>query len=420
MQRRIFLKSVVTAAAARLCSGDDRSTPADTQIALDPSTVSRELAGHRIVKIEAKRSNDRYPRYLGKSRTGKGFGRGFGRQVRMLTTDQGVRGGAMSWPPDDKVRRFVGAKVSDLFDLTVGTADEATPLDFPLHDLVGHILDRPVCDLLGNHGPRHVPVYSAAIYFDDLIETGALRGVDRLLASCQDDYDTGYRAFKLKLGRGVKWMSRLKGQRRDIDVTLAVAERFPDCKIIVDANNSYTVDAFLDYITGVRGAGLYIIEEPFPESRDDLRRLREHMAKLGCQALIMEGESVTIRGPAGGPPQQRWRYGSFPGEHIEQLFALAEEGLVDVFNMDLTDVGFTGWRRVMKDLAKADVTASPHTWAGTPRPYYCAHLAAGVGNVLIVEGIPGRGTGMDYSAWKFEDGKLVVPEEPGFGLRLSL
>jgi L-alanine-DL-glutamate epimerase-like enolase superfamily enzyme len=106
--------------------------------------------------------------------------------------------------------------------------------------------------------------------------------------------------------------------------------------------------------------------------------------------------------------------------HIEQLFALADEKLVDVFNMDLTDVGFTGWRRVMDELAKAGVTASPHTWAGTPRPYYCAHLAAGVGNVLIVEGIPGTATGMNYSAWEFDDGKLVVPDEPGFGLRLSL
>lgn len=385
-----------------------------TRAPLDPTAVARELSGHRIVKIEAKRSNDRYARSIGRNRKGKRIGRGFGRPIRVITTDQGVKGGAMSGLTDDQARRFVGANVSDLFDLTQGTADEARLLDFAIHDLVGQILNRPVCDLLGNHGSRKVPIYSAAIYFDDLEESGKPRGVDRLLASCQDDYDHGYRAFKLKLGRGLQCMPRQAGQQRDIDVTLAVRERFSDCKIVVDANNSYSVDDFLNYVTGVKNAGLYIIEEPFPETRDDLRRLRDHMASVGCKALIMEGES------GGGPAEQLWRYGACSRKHIDQLYALAEEGLVDVFNMDLSGVGLTQWRRVMPELVKAGVTASPHTWAGTPRPYYCAHLAAGVGNVLIVEGIPGTATGMDYSAWKFDNGNLVVPDEAGFGLRLSL
>jgi D-galactarolactone cycloisomerase len=67
-------------------------------------------------------------------------------------------------------------------------------------------------------------------------------------------------------------------------------------------------------------------------------------------------------------------------------------------------VGYTRWRRTMPEWIEAGVLASPHTWAGTPRPYYCAHLAAGVGNVDIVEGIPGKATGMDYSAYRFEEG----------------
>ena len=138
------------------------------------------------------------------------------------------------------------------------------------------------------------------------------------------------------------------------------------------------------------------------------------MVKVGCSALLMEGES------GGGPAEAPWHYGSYSRKHIEQLFALAEEQLVNVFNMDLTGVGFTRRRRVMDELVKAGVTASPRTWAGTPRPYYCAHLAAGVGNVPIVEGIPGTAAGMDYSAWQFDNGKLVVSDEPGFGLRLSL
>jgi len=414
MDRRTFLKTVTLGAAAGLCrAGQSKALPA-TRSALDPAAVERELSAHRIAKIESKQSNDRYARSIGRSRTGRPVGRGFGRQIRVLTTDQGAKGGAMSGGPEDRVRGLVGAKVSDLFDLAGGTAEKAMAIDLPLHDLVGQILKRPVCDLLGNHGPRKVPIYSGAIYFDDLETTGKLRGVERLLASCQDDFDAGYRAFKLKLGRGLHCMPSKEGQRRDIDVTLAVRGRFPDCKIVVDANDSYSVDDFLAYVTGVKDAGLYLIEEPFPENRDDLRRLRDHMSKVGCKAMVMEGES------GGGQAEGPWRYGAYSRGHVEQFYALAREKLVDVLNLDLGGVGFSRWRRVMPELVKAGVTASPHTWAGTPRPYYCAHLAAGAGNVLIVEGIPGTASGMDYSAWKFDKGALVVPDEPGFGLRLSL
>jgi L-alanine-DL-glutamate epimerase-like enolase superfamily enzyme len=55
----------------------------------------------------------------------------------------------------------------------------------------------------------------------------------------------------------------------------------------------------------------------------------------------------------------------------------------------------------------------------TPRPYYAAHLAAGTGNIDILEGIPGKAAGIDYSAYAMKDGCLQVPQSPGFGLRLE-
>jgi L-alanine-DL-glutamate epimerase-like enolase superfamily enzyme len=72
----------------------------------------------------------------------------------------------------------------------------------------------------------------------------------------------------------------------------------------------------------------------------------------------------------------------------------------------------------MPDLVKAGVQASPHTWMWTPRTYYAAQLAAGAGNVCIVEGIPGKAKGVDYSAWVMKDGKLVAPDASGFGLAI--
>src|SRR3990172_11145203 len=87
--------------------------------------------------------------------------------------------------------------------------------------------------------------------------------------------------------------------------------------------------------------------------------------------------------------------------------------------MDLGILGFTRWRKITPELVRAGVHASPHLWMWTPRPYCVAHLAAGVGNIDILEGIPGKAAGIDYSAYTMKDGRLQVPPLPGFGLRLE-
>jgi hypothetical protein len=43
-----------------------------------------------------------------------------------------------------------------------------------------------------------------------------------------------------------------------------------------------------------------------------------------------------------------------------------------------------------------------------------------VGNVVIAEGIPGGAPEIDYSAYRFDArGNVIMPEVPGFGLRLK-
>jgi L-alanine-DL-glutamate epimerase-like enolase superfamily enzyme len=379
----------------------------------DAAAAARALAEHRIAKIEARRIRDRYPRRVGRNSKGRPAGGGGSYQIRRLTTDKGVSGWGMSWVPDERVQQLVGARVSDLFALETGVLDDARVIEIPLYDLIGHILGKPVYALLGSAGPTEQLIYSGAVYFDDMEPEDNPRGIPGVLQSCQQDYDAGYRAFKLKIGRGRKWFPREEGNQRDIDVTRAVHEHFPDCKILVDANDGYTCDDFLRYVTAVADCDLFWIEEPFRENRDELLRLKEHMEKVGCKALIAEGEGRTAHRDPPGP------YGGYTQEHIDTLYALAAEKLVHVFLLDLGIVGYTRWRHIMPKLKAAGVLASPHTWAWTPRSYYAAHLAAGVGNVVIVEGIPGKATGVDYSAYKFVDGKLQMPNVPGFGLSLG-
>ena len=374
----------------------------------------RSLSSHRLDRIQTWRISERFPRFVGRNARRGPSGRGSSYQVRRLTTDTGISGWGMSYGPDDPINRFKGAKLSELFDVEKGTRDELRPIQMPLFDLVGRALGKPVYEILGGRGPTKIPIYSGAIYFEDLEDRHRQKGIDAVLAACQQDYRAGYRAFKLKMGRGHKWMEPDEGLQRDIEVTRAVRERFPDCKVLVDANNGWSVEHAARYVEAVADCDLFWIEEPFEENREGLLRLRDAMEKAGCSAYIAEGEARKEQA------KELWRYGGYTKKFVERLYALAEEKLVDVFVMDLGIVGFSNWWRIMPELRKAGVKASPHLWVWSPRPYYCAHLAAGVGNVLIIEGIPARSKNIDYSAFKIKDGNLHVPEKPGWGLGLKM
>jgi L-alanine-DL-glutamate epimerase-like enolase superfamily enzyme len=77
--------------------------------------------------------------------------------------------------------------------------------------------------------------------------------------------------------------------------------------------------------------------------------------------------------------------------------------------MDVTGHGLTAWRRSMP-LLKAE--ASPHAWGQPLKTLYAAHLAAGLGNTPIIEGVPGPGF------YTLDNGHVVLSEDPGFGLPL--
>ncbi|MFO7903175.1 MAG: enolase C-terminal domain-like protein [Pirellulaceae bacterium] len=415
MHRRRFIQ-VASATGGSLILKDLRSdVRASDRVGnwnFDQAAANRELAAHRIVKITGQQVRDRYPRSIGPNSRGRPVGGGGSYRVRTIATDKGAEGWAMCHLADEAVQPFIGMRVGDLFDVETGSSDEAGALDKALHDLAGNILGLPVWKLIGAAGPRQTLLYSGAIYMEDVWPPDARRGIPAVLAACQQDYDAGYRAFKLKIGRGFKWMPRKEGLQRDIEVTRAVKKRFPDCRILVDANDAFTVDEAIKYVQSVADCDLYWIEEPFEEDYDGLKRLKDSMANVGCRALLADGERRKRQA------KPLTRHGGYVEEFTDRLYRLAEAKLVDVFVLDLGIVGFTRWRRLMPKLIKAGIKASPHLWMWTPRTYYCAQFAAGVGNVCIIEGIPGRAPEIDYSAYKITDGKLVVPDTPGFGLKL--
>jgi len=91
----------------------------------------------------------------------------------------------------------------------------------------------------------------------------------------------------------------------------------------------------------------------------------------------------------------------------------------DVALMDVIGFGLTAWRRVMPELISLRVQASPHAWGIPLKTLYAAQIAAGLGNVITVEGVPGSTGGADTSGYSLIDGRISVPDGPGFGIPLT-
>ncbi len=356
------------------------------------------LHDHCIARIESTQVPCRYPREVGLNARLGVHGTGPVSSLCRVITDRGAEGRGLARIAPEDAAALIGRRLDELFDPAVGvTAPEALPLDLPLHDLAGVILGRPVYALMGHRGRVDVPCYDGAIYMDDLLPAEAPRGLAAVLENCAADYALGYRAFKLKIGRGQRWMSPEDGLRRDIEVTRAVREVYPECDILVDANDGYTCAGFFDYLDAAADCDLFWIEEPFPENRDDLRRLRECLTRRSPNTRIADGESRP---------------------DVPQLLELAREGLVDVLIMDIVGYGFTPWRAVMPEIVAAGALAAPHTWGDPLKTRYAGHLAAGLGHVLTLEGVPGCTERVDWSGYRLDAGRLSVPDLPGFGMGL--
>ena len=357
------------------------------------------LAGHRITAVDSTRVRSRYPRTIG--RNARLGAHGDGPDVLAITvrTDAGASGWGLYEGPEPDLAACVGRPLEELFDPALGVIDPAAlPLDIALHDLAGQILGAPVHAMLGGHGSAPVACYSGAIYFDDLDPEESPRGLDGVLTACAADWDAGYRAFKLKIGRGNLWMPADEGFARDLDVVRAVRDAYPEARLLVDMNDGYSPERTIRFLDAVQECDLYWIEEPFAEHAEGLRAVREHLNRTGSRVMVADGEF---------------------DPDVEQVLDLAEAGLLDVLLMDVLSFGFTAWRRIMPRVREAGVLASPHAWGHPLKTLYAAQLAAGLGTIPVVEAVPGRTEGVDATGYTLLDGAITLPDDPGFGLHLG-
>lgn len=361
--------------------------------------MSIELSYHKIAQVINRRTRFSYPRLMGKnSRLPE---HGYGGEINLveLVTDQGATGWALGHCDERQKENLIGKKVSDLFDPSVGVISHvAFCADLALHDLAGKILGVPVKKMISESALAEVDCYDGAIYMNDISPDGFPGGIERIIEDCRYDYyELGFRKFKIKVGRGGKWMECEEGLKRDIEVVRAIHKEFPDVPLLVDANDMFTVDTAIRFMDAVADCGIYWIEEPFPESIEGFTVLREFLSKKSPTTLIADGEAAVC---------------------LPLLIALAERGLIDVFLMDTEGYGFTNWRVMMKNVAALGIKASPHNWGCKLKTLYSSHLAAAFSEIPTIEGVPDITEGIDFGDYRMTNGMMTVPDKPGFGMEI--
>jgi L-alanine-DL-glutamate epimerase-like enolase superfamily enzyme len=357
---------------------------------------SRYVRGEVVRAVQMLNIDMRYPRTIGKNAVLGDHGAALSSAAAVISTADGAVGWGLVTGGPHSPESLIGRRLDDLITPEVGIIDESAMwADYALHDLVGVLSGEPAHTTLGGAGERRVPSYDASIYFDDLAFASDARGVEVVLENVRAGWADGHRAFKLKIGRGFTWMEERDGLKRDVEVTRAVREAFPEATLLVDANNGFTVEGAIRYLDQVADVGLYWIEEPFNEHRNGLERLRTWLNDNRCTTLVADGEYRP---------------------DVAEVVRFAREGLIDVLLMDSVEYGLTPWRRLSRALEGSNVQISPHAWGQPLKTFYAAQIAAGFGNVPIVEGVRGTVLGVDTSAYSIVDGVLTVPAQPGFGL----
>ncbi len=317
-----------------------------------------------------------------------------------LYTNTGVEAVGNCRAEKDAVAKLLGKDPFDFYrrddrqmtgPLGVGT--------MPLWDLVGKLLEKPAYELLGGAGPERVPVYDGSIYFADLLPQYADRWQDRFREEIDMGRKLGHRAFKIKIGRGHKWMPREEGDARDVAVVKLIREHAgPDVLIGVDANNGYDLAGAKRFLERSGAADLAFVEELFPETVEDCLALKEFMKANGWKTLLADGETQGT---------------------IEVFKPFIDARAIDVFQADMNRFGFEGILTEAAWAREKDLLVAPHNWGSLIGYYMQLHVGRAIKNLYRAEHDPLETRVLRADGYERKDGLSSVPGAPGFGLSID-
>ncbi|HVA46322.1 MAG TPA: enolase C-terminal domain-like protein [Pirellulales bacterium] len=382
MYRRNFLSAISAALFAGTLQGAE--PPSDTRVTrvVGFNVISRrnKLAGKNArLDVHGDRGHDRMLRIY----TNLGL-EGIGNCAISKEAAAGLLGKNPFDFYQPAVRRVVGP-------FGAGT--------MPLWDLAGKLLKKPAYELLGGDGAQKVPAYDGSIYFADLLPQYGDRWADRFREEIDMGLTLGHRAFKIKIGRGFKWMPRVEGDRRDLEVVKLIRKHAgPDVLLGVDANNGYDLAGAKRLLDELGDEKLAFVEELFPEIVEQCLELKSFIRQRGWDTLVADGETQ---------------------HELAAYEPFMEAGAVDVFQGDMNHFGVDG---ILAEAAMGKPHGgriAPHNWGSLVGFYMELHVGRAVSNFYRAEHDPLASDVIVADGYQIKDGMVGVPDSAGFGLTID-
>jgi L-alanine-DL-glutamate epimerase-like enolase superfamily enzyme len=270
----------------------------------------------------------------------------------------------------DKLRRAAsGAGPGGIFTLALSA------IDIALWDIKGKALQQPLCTLLGGHRAR-VPTYAS----------GALmrpHPVDYLATAGPRLAGMGFKQMKMQLGAEptvAREIERVRVLRQALG---------DDIDLMCDINQLWDVNQAIEIGRRVEPYHLFWLEDVV--AHDDY------------QGLARVADALTTPVCAG-----EYHYGIRPFRHM------LEARSIDIVMIDLLRVGgITQWMKVAGMAEAYNVPVVSHLI-----PEMHVHLIAAIPHGLTVEYMPWTLRLFEETP-AIEQGQLVVPQQPGLGLKFD-
>jgi D-galactarolactone cycloisomerase len=261
-------------------------------------------------------------------------------------------------------------------------------IELAIWDMLGKTAGKRCVEFMGPVLRTEIPIYVSSLRRN----TTPQEEVDWLAPEVEQ---TGARGVKIKVGDRMS-RNRDAAPGRSEGVVRAVRERFgDDFTIYADANGSYDAPAAIELCRMLKDYGVAILEEPCPF--EDVEMTKQ----------VVDAVDLTIAGGEQDGSAERWRW------YIEH------KGL-DVLQPDfMYNGGMCRTLAVQRAALAAGVGVAPHYPRNGSETVELLHFAAQAENLHGLQEYRGQPRTLDFAHDPIiapRDGKLTLPEGPGFGI----